>query len=449
MALLRERGPLPSLGPLWDIPFIVEALLLLLAAPALYFPGLFPAWAVSGSFLLLALGWVWRRLSLGYFLQRTPMDWPLFFLFGVMVPVSLWASPPPLREELSIPRAYILVWNFCLFWTVAVHSRRRRELFHLAVVGLVVGSMAIAGVSLVSTQWPRKIPVLGDLIALLPSRLLSLPGAESGINANQVGGTLLYVAPLLFALVAHLLVRERSWLGGLLLALPTAALVLLLVATQSRASLLGLAVGTGLMAVLALPRGGTLLAGLAAVGFAGALLFPWERFQGLWDGSTPEVVSPVTGAISLAGRMEIWSRALYGIQDFAFTGMGLGTFRRIVHLLYPLFLIPPDKDIAHAHNFFLQTALDFGLPGLVAVLALYLIALVLLFRHRLRPGPLPRVWSIGILGSLVGQGIYSQVDAIAMGSKPNFLLWYLLALAVGLAGTERRREHGGTMEPQG
>jgi len=353
--------------------------------------------------------------------------------------VSLWASPPPLRQELSLPRAYILAWNLCLFWTVATHSRRRVELFHLAVAGLVVGSMAIAGVSLVGTQWPRKIPLLGSFVALLPSRVLSLPGAEAGINANQVGGSLLYVVPLLLALVVHLLVGRRAWLGGLLLALPTVGLALLLVATQSRASLLGLAVATGLMAVLALPRGGTLLAGAVVAGMALAPFLPWERVQDLWNGSGPEVISPATGAISLAGRVEIWSRALYGIQDFAFTGMGLGTFRRVVHLLYPLFLIPPDQDIAHAHNFFLQTALDFGLPGLVAVLALHLVALARLFRHRLRPGPLPRAWAIGLLGSLIGQGIYSQVDAIAMGSKPNFLLWYLLALTVGLAGSGGRR----------
>jgi O-antigen ligase len=43
---------------------------------------------------------------------------------------------------------------------------------------------------------------------------------------------------------------------------------------------------------------------------------------------------------------------------------------RVVPVLYPLFTVPLDSDIAHAHNIFLQTALDLGIPGLVAYLAL-------------------------------------------------------------------------------
>jgi putative inorganic carbon (HCO3(-)) transporter len=47
-----------------------------------------------------------------------------------------------------------------------------------------------------------------------------------------------------------------------------------------------------------------------------------------------------------------------------------------VPILYPFFTVPPDTDIAHAHNIFLQTALDLGIPGLVAYLALLGSALV-------------------------------------------------------------------------
>lgn len=58
-------------------------------------------------------------------------------------------------------------------------------------------------------------------------------------------------------------------------------------------------------------------------------------------------------SLGLEARVEIWSRAVYAIQDFPFTGCGLGTFRRIVPILYPLFLISSDADIGHAHNLFL------------------------------------------------------------------------------------------------
>ena len=78
----------------------------------------------------------------------------------------------------------------------------------------------------------------------------------------------------------------------------------------------------------------------------------------------------MANSVGLQGRVELWSRALYAIQDFPLTGCGLGTFRQVVHLLYPPFFVEPGADLAHAHNFFLQVALDLGVPGLIAYLAL-------------------------------------------------------------------------------
>lgn len=85
-----------------------------------------------------------------------------------------------------------------------------------------------------------------------------------------------------------------------------------------------------------------------------------------------DVVAATGGAATLTNfRVEIWQNALAGIQDFPVTGLGLGVFRKVVFLLYPI-QIAPTYDIAHAHNF-LDSVLDFGLPGLVALLAIYLL----------------------------------------------------------------------------
>jgi putative inorganic carbon (HCO3(-)) transporter len=105
-------------------------------------------------------------------------------------------------------------------------------------------------------------------------------------------------------------------------------------------------------------------------------LGPQQLGENLFGKESASPVEEVVGAITLEDRVEIWSRALYAIQDFPFTGCGLGAFRRVVPILYPFFTVPPDTDIAHAHNIFLQTALDLGIPGLVAYLALLGSALV-------------------------------------------------------------------------
>lgn len=106
-----------------------------------------------------------------------------------------------------------------------------------------------------------------------------------------------------------------------------------------------------------------------------------RQLQALYDyaGSGP-VTSPEPGLLfaSLDQRVEIWSRAIDGIEDFPFTGMGLNTFRKLVFVLYPLSLEGPEVDLGHAHNIWLQVSLDLGLPGLVAYLAIWFSALAML-----------------------------------------------------------------------
>lgn len=442
MSVPSDSGAGSVLRRYWDTPFAVEVLLLALAAPALYFPGRFPAWAAYASFGLLAAGWLWRRFTLGIWFRRTPADWPLFFLFLVMLPVSLWAAPGPLREEYSIPKAYILLWNFALFWVVVSHGSRRRELFHLLLSGFIALGVLVSTAALFGTQWASKFPLLGPILRRLPTPLMGrFAGAESGFNPNQVAGTLLYLLPLLMALSIYMLLfqRPRHWLPTLMILAATGLIGLVTVVSQSRAGLLGLSAGTLFM--LLFPwRWGRWTLGIGLVGVLAAVPFlPAEEL--LSQVESAQSVQSAVGAISLAGRVEIWNRALYGIADFSFTGMGLGTFREIVHLLYPLFLIPPNVDIAHAHNFFLQMALDFGLPGLLALLAVYLTGVTLLLQVWNESSNWPRAWAVGLLGTLVAQIVYSQADAVAMGAKTNLLLWYLLGF-VFVTGASRHKNAG-------
>ena len=435
--------PTPTHSPFptphyWDTPFFVELLLLALTAPVLYFPGRFPELAIPAAIGILAAGWLWRRWTIGVWFRRTPADWPIFFLFLVMLPISIWAAPGPLREEYSIPRALILVWNFFLFWTIVSHAGRRRELFHLCVVGLGAVGVGIAVAALFGTSWPGKFPLIGPLLQRLPTPLVGrLDGAEAGFNPNQVAGTLLYVLPLFIALAVYgLLHRRREWMTWLPTGLTAAIIGGVLVLSQSRGGLLGLAAAMAVMLLINWRWGRWLLLAGTLAALIGLALVPLDSLSGNLENA--QNVEQVAGSLTLAGRIEIWSRALYGIQDFSFTGMGLGSFRKIVHILYPLFTIAPDNDFAHAHNFFLQMSLDFGIPGLLALLALYLAGgtvVVVLWKR----GDV--IWAVGLLGILVGQTVYSMFDAVAMGAKVNFLFWYLFALVFAVGqGNEKRTQ---------
>ena len=136
---------------------------------------------------------------------------------------------------------------------------------------------------------------------------------------------------------------------------------------------------------------------------------------------------------TLEGRLEVWSRAIEGIQDFPLTGMGLNTFRSIVFVFYPLATIGPDFNLGHAHNEFLQAALDLGLPGLIAFSALYFGAFWMLREtwHTASAGRV-RYLVLGLGGSLFAHLIYGLTDAVALGAKPGILFWMLLGLSAGL-----------------
>ncbi|MDH5508026.1 MAG: O-antigen ligase family protein, partial [Anaerolineae bacterium] len=184
----------------------------------------------------------------------------------------------------------------------------------------------------------------------------------------------------------------------------------------------------------------------AAAGTAGICLAGWLVSQTNWLVTArplQENTIAVPGTLNL--RMEVWSRAVSAIRDFSWTGMGMNLFRTTSESMYPLFLIDPSRDIAHAHNEFLQAALDLGIAGLVAFLALNLAAVIMLrrlwlrlpavaqFLHPLQDAPLiSRAVVLGLAGGLISHMIYGMADAVGLGAKPGVLFWLLIALVTAL-----------------
>ena len=89
-------------------------------------------------------------------------------------------------------------------------------------------------------------------------------------------------------------------------------------------------------------------------------------------------------------------------------------------------------DIHHAHNLFLQMALDFGAPGLLVFAVLVVVAawsLVSLYRA-VPPGGQLSVWTVGMIGCFVAFVAYNCLDALTLGARPAVVLWFLLGLAL-------------------
>lgn len=415
--------------------------MLVLVAPALLFPSVRPLLTAIGLVALAAV-WLARWAVRREPWPVTPFNGPLL-LFAVMIPLGIWASPLP---ELTLPKATGLVLGLAVFRAVGLAVRSRRSFLVALAVFCALG-LGLALVGALSAQWMIKAPALSGLARHIPRLIGSLPDlAAAGVHPNMIAGVLALYLPALLALVGARRLLPVSRVLRLLLAAAWGMAVLLvaglLVLTQSRSGWIGGA--AGLLALWALwgvsdSRCWTGVAGmalplLALAAAVGGILYlgPQQVWEMLYEAGSSGAVEDVVGSISVAGRIEIWNRSLYAIRDMPFTGCGLGAFRGIVSVFYPLFLTAPDYDISHAHNIFLQTALDLGLPGLAAYLALLGVAAAACWRPSRQGDPLVRFAALGLLAGLVGLHVYGLTDALALGSKPGGVFWLALALVAGL-----------------
>ncbi len=406
---------------------LLPLLTLLGLGPLFLFPRPQWVWVLA----VIPLLWAWHWLRTRHFVPRTPLDWPIALML-IMVLVSLWATPD---LAFSLPKVSGVLWGIGLYYALVEATPTGRRL-GWGAAGLLTVGVGLAAVGLLGTRWATKVPALNQLTSHLPL-LVRLPGSEEGFSPNQLGGALVWLIPLALSLVVWSLgaegssIKRRRWLVGS--ALAGAFMLGTLLLTQSRGSWLGLSVGVLLLMWAAGLWGRVVAVVGLGLGVAGLTWIGPQRLGEMLFGSGATATRFVAGGLSLQGRVEIWSRALYGIQDFPFTGMGMNMFRRVVHILYPLFLVSPDKDIAHAHNEFLQAALDLGIPGLVAFIALYLLAFWVLFQvGRRAPDPFHRALALGLAGGLLAHMVYGMTDAVALGAKPGFVWWVLLALSAAL-----------------
>ncbi|MBI3978898.1 MAG: O-antigen ligase family protein [Chloroflexi bacterium] len=394
-------------------------LILLLLAPLFLFPG---GWRTL-ALLSLPILWGVRWAMLGSPVPTTPLDRPVLLVL-VMVLVGEWATYDLAQ---SLPKIAGLLWGVGVYYA-AVDAMGDRAGWGQGVVALLLAGLGVAGLGLLGTQWPMKIPGLAPVTDQLPLLIRGLPGAEGGFNPNEVGGALIWTIPPGFALaLGGWRTRRLGWLAGGGAALFMLAVVLL---AQSRGALVGLAAG---MLGVGLVVGGRRLR-LAAIGavVVVALAIAWvgprqvgERFL-----DHPERLA-AGQSIGLTGRVELWSRALVAIGDFPITGLGLNTFRVVMPVIYPAPWSSTDRDIGHAHNELLQAALDLGLPGLVAFVSLHTVAGAVLYRAcQQTEDRFHRYALAGVGAGLAGHLVYGLTDAIALGAKPGFIFWLLLALAV-------------------
>ncbi len=412
MKTLQTR--IVALTPLW----------LFMLAPFLLFPGPTKVPALLG---LPFLWWLNKREK-GYFVRRTPFDWAIFLLL-LMALVSEYAT---FDLNFSLPKLSGLLFHIVIFYAVIETVRTRHGFQHSLTLYFLLGLLVLV-IGVLNTQWLSKVSVLAVVTQKLPALMEKLPGAESGIHPNQLAGTLLWIFPLQASLVWYFLRQKETnlprWILPVL-GISFAVTLSVFILTQSRGGWVGGIVALAILGVL-LHRTIRWAVGIGGVGaVVAASAIGWQKIGDLLVSDATEAVVGNLG--SLGFRLEVWRVALWGLRDFPFTGMGMGTFRKVARVLYPL-NVSPTYDIAHAHNQFLQTGLDLGILGLIAFLAIWFLAGWLLWQTicHTEDGFIKAV-ALGVAAALSGYFVYGLSDTVALGAKPGFFLWWLFAFSAGV-----------------
>ncbi len=371
-------------------------------------------------------------------LPVTPLNAALLLL-AVQLGVSCYAT---YDLRVSLPNLSTLLYGLALFFATAEWAAAGPGRLRAAAAAAAVGGLALGIFGALGTHWPAKLPGLGALLGQVPAWFDTLSREAGGFNANVVGAALAFFVPLQGALLGWAWRAgprgPRGWALRAALAALLAATGALLALTQSRGAIAAALGGLAVVAWLALGR--RLQVALAGLAVAGVVVLAVVG---------PQTVSETLAArygtefsltdlrASAGDRLTIWSHALFGVEDFPFTGMGVGTFRTILPVLYPIGeatqLLPGraalQHGIDHAHNQLLQAALDLGLPGLVAWLALALGAAALAVQARRRaPDAFTRALATGLGAALLANFAYGMVDAVVLVSKPGVVFWPLLGL---------------------
>lgn len=152
---------------------------------------------------------------------------------------------------------------------------------------------------------------------------------------------------------------------------------------------------------------------------------------------------------SIGARLKAWEIAMDSIARHPLMGVGVGQFARALHAApYCQHVTIQPCDLEHAHNDMLEAAATTGVPGLVVVLALFLVPAILFWRMlrvcRTRQDAL----GVSLSGAGIGMAAATMIcglTQVTMAHQANMVFYSgTVGLLLALAGARAnyRSDHG-------
>lgn len=385
----RKKGTEP-----WLERTIVFLLALTLLAPLVLLDGMFFPFITGKNLYLRAIVAFALVAAAAVLVIRRPATYRLtligasvFAFLAIMFAADLFATNPGRsfwgnfeRMEGYVMLAHLGAWYFLA--SSFLSTTRRRSVFlatTLSVAGVVacVGLMQIAG---------------------------ALPINQGGVRVDAFIGNATYLAAyLLFHsfLAALAATKTKGFLRYGSLALLALFLVILYFAS-TRGAILGVFVGAGVSALLALALTKSATAKRFGAGILIALVLLGGGFLAVRD--LPQVQQdPLLGrlaAISLeegSTRFTMWGMAVAGVAERPLLGYGQENFGVVFSKHYTPALYAQEPWFDRAHNAFVDWLVAGGLLGFLAYLSLWVLALYTLWRAKPAVPPEERVLLTGLL----------------------------------------------------
>jgi putative inorganic carbon (HCO3(-)) transporter len=392
-----------------------ELLWLALAAPFLLFPNQYTPYAAA----LIIFTWPVRRLAAGAWTRSSPLNPPAFLILAAALIGALVSADYALSEA----KWWGIFLQVAIYFALLNSLRSEQQILRFTSLFLFI-ACAVALLAFLGTNWDvqRLFFVPAWVYDLFPRLNISLPNSfldpqTAGFSARQVGHTMGMILPLALTL----LIFAQGWP----LRLPSALFLLLggslLILSSALMGIFGALVGLALVAVwwkrwLIIP----LLLGFLALAVLIYLNQPVDLMLRALDPSDEF-------GIGFVLRFDIWSRALAMIRDMPFTGIGLNTFPLVQSHFYIGHLIGPE---VHAHQLWLQTALDLGLPGLLAFIWLLVaFAYTVVRGYQLADSRQLQVLLVGLAAGVLAYVAAGTLDVTTLGSKPVAALWAMFGIA--------------------
>jgi len=124
-------------------------------------------------------------------------------------------------------------------------------------------------------------------------------------------------------------------------------------------------------------------------------------------------------------RVEIWRTALEVFGWYPLFGCGFGTSWKIIPTISPEI----DALVGHAHNLYLNFAMETGVVGLSAFVV-FIASRIARGYHRLRtPEGSGCDMTAGIVGGVAGMLVHGFVDAVPIAPQLGIVIWLLLGAA--------------------